>query len=164
MKTIKLSFIALFTLLISILLLKYAVISYNYITIDFQPVGSKDIVNFGLTFGIQTFILLASSLGILIISIVAGKSAYKAYLDSLIKSKDNQLFRHLNKLKYEDLINKLKSTNSTVLKEEYIREYIKNKEGKNFMLQQWLEALKTKYKASKVVDNTPIMYTKVYKD
>lgn len=130
MKTIKFSLLGLLFLFISILLLKYAVISFNYITTDFTTASTKDIYNFGLTFAIQAVILSGLSFTCIATFIACMQLTIKYYNISAKIRRDNALLKHLEEEKYNDLVDKLRSTNDTVLKHEYIQEYLNKNPNK----------------------------------
>jgi hypothetical protein len=127
MKTIKSFLTGILYLFIAALLIRYAVISLNYLTTDFIPLGSKEVLNFGVTFGIQAIVLIAGTLYLLSRAIHMFAIAYKNYVAWGKDYKNRQLIKYIEQEKYTALETKVRSTNDPVLKEQYITDYLRGK-------------------------------------
>jgi len=130
MKTIKYIILGIFSLFITVLLLKFTVTSYNYITIDFQPVDTTEVYNFGLTFFIQTIVLLAISFLSILNSIACFALASKYYKQWCRVRRNNQLLRHIEQEKYEQLITRISKTNIIEEKEDYVNNFLFTNKGR----------------------------------
>lgn len=124
MKTIKFTLFGLLSLLIAVLLFKYAIMSLNYITIDFITPEDKGIHNFGLTFAIQSIVLTTLAFIALATMLGSFQLAIKYYHISAKERRNKQLLNHLDNERYNELISKLRSTNSIDKKKDYIDEYL----------------------------------------
>lgn len=133
MKTIKLSLLGILYLFISVLLLRYAVISLNYITTDFITTSSKDILNFGVTFGAQSIILIALALLCIANAISAFTTSYNYYTKWKLDYRNRQLIKYNEEEKYNDLCKLLRDTSSTDKKEELINEFLDTKKSKGYV-------------------------------
>lgn len=124
MKTIKYFLLGLLSLFITVLLIKYAVISFNYIIIDFQPVGSTDVYNFGLTFFIQCVLLLILASASLTTSLASFSLSHKYYQKWCNTRRDLQLFKHIKDEKYNEVCKNISKASNSVVKEALLKNYL----------------------------------------
>jgi len=127
MKTIKLSLIGLLSLFITVLLIKYAVLSYNNITTDFQPLGTTEVYNFGITFLFQCILLLSLAIISFTFAIVSFTQANKHYKLWCTKRKIMQLVNHIDEEEYNEVIKKIERASNTLVKKVHVYDYLKNK-------------------------------------
>jgi len=139
MKTIKLSLIGILSLFITVLLLKYAVISYQYITIDFTTIGSTEVYNFGITFLIQCILLLSLSIIAFGFTIVSFTQANKYYKLWCTKRKVMQLVNHIDEEEYNEVVKNVEKASNTLVKKEHVHNYL-NKHRKALVTNAGIQA------------------------
>jgi len=140
MKTIKLSLLGILYLFISVLLLRYAVISINYITTFFTTTSDKEPINFGITFAVQGTILIALALLCIANAIKAFTLSYTYYIKWKLDYRNRQLIKYNEEEKYNDLCKLLRNTSSTDKKEELINEFLNPKHADlKERIKRWLE-------------------------
>lgn len=146
MKTIKFTLFGLIALLVAVLSIKYAVVSLHYTTTDFTTIDTKDIYNFGLTFAIQAILLTAFGLFAIAVAVGAFQLAIKYYHISAKIRRDMALMKHIEEERYNELVNKLRATDSLDKKREYIDEYLDYNTNKNRKGTQIHEVLEKRLK------------------
>src|SRR6478736_10426103 len=124
MKTIKLSLLGILYLIITVFLIRYAVITINYITTDFTTTNTKELVNFGLTFAIQSIILIALALICIAEAIGCFSTSYSYYFKWKTDYRNRELLKHIEEQKYEKICANIRSTNDITIKKQYIDEYL----------------------------------------
>jgi len=160
MKTIKFTLLGLLSLFISVLLLRYAVISLSYITTDFTTINSKDILNFGLTFAIQAIVLVAIALFALTVMVSCFSLTRKYYIKGSIDRRNAELLKHIEDEKYQELCDKLRQADSIEEREKYITDYLNpvKTESKSVVqtekaMENWGKIMKEFNKPSVQIDN-----------
>lgn len=142
MKTIKFFLTGVLSLFVTVLLLRYAVLSLQYMTNEFTTIDSKDIYNFGFTFAIQAIILVALAFSSIAFAIASFKLTSKYYHIGAKAKRERQLLKHIEDEKYNELITKLRSTNDIATKSRYIDEYLGKKKSFSDVMKDILSKIK----------------------